>query len=189
MADLKKHTLALCFVGLLVLLKFILIPIMDWQDTLIAEQQLEHRKLNKTLALLKNDSAITKQLTELNILLSDITPLFYKWASEAEFKREEQQKIESQLTKYELTSKRIGWKESFPNEGASILKYSIEYAFEGDGYQVLNYLIELKAEKHLVDTPQMSFSFRGQKAGKLGIISVFIRRDYYMQLKDETNAE
>ncbi|WP_405598796.1 MULTISPECIES: hypothetical protein [unclassified Pseudoalteromonas] len=189
MADLKKHALALYFVGVLILLKFIFIPIIDWQDTVISEQQLEQRKLNKTLALLKNESAITIQLNNLDMLLKEISPLFYQWQSEAEFKREEQQKIEAQLIKYDLKSKRIGWKESFPGEGAPVLKYTIEYSFEGKGYQVLNYLIDLKADKHLVDTPQINFSFRGQKAGSLGIVSIFMRRNYYMRLKDDTDAE
>lgn len=189
MADFKKHALALYFIGILILLKFIFVPLMDWQDVKIAEQQLEQRKLNKTLALLKNESTITSQLNNLDSLLNEVSPLFYKWQNEPEFKREEQQRIETQLSKYDLKSKRIGWKESFPSEGSSILKYTIEYSFEGSGYQVLNYLIDLKASKHLVDTPQLNFSFRGQKAGSLGIISIFMSRNYYMRLKDDIDAE
>jgi len=156
---------------------------MDWQDSVLAEQQLKQRKLSKANTLLNSKNTLAEQAAHLEKMLLDVSPFFYEWQEEAIFKREQQQIIETELAKFDLRSKRIGWKESFPADGQKIIKYNIEYSFDGNGYQVINYLVALKQHSHLTDTPQINLSFRGQNAGELGIISVFISRNYYMQFK------
>lgn len=183
MAELKKHALALYLIGVLILLKFIFVPVIDWQDSVIAEHQLKQRKLSKANTLLNNKATLQEQAANLEEKLLNVAPYFYTWQEESVFKREQQQIIETELAKFDLRSKRIGWKESFPTDGQKVIKYNIEYSFEGSGYQVINYLVALKMHSYLTDTPQTNLSFRGQGAGKLGIISVFLSRNYYMQLK------
>lgn len=180
MKDLKQHTPALLVIVVLVIARFIVVPLLDWQDNTLAEQKLLERKVYKANQLLNHKEQLIEQQALVESAIAKLTPLFYRPEDIDAFKLAEQQKIEEQLNTQSLASKRIGWQTLYQLPGTTIRRLDLEYNFEGEGSQVLQYLLELERDQHLIQTPEFSLSFRGQREGQVGIISVFIRRSYYL---------
>ena len=62
MSELKKYKYPLFLILILCLFKFIIVPIFEWQDTLIAENKLLERKAKKVDGLLADESQLNIDL-------------------------------------------------------------------------------------------------------------------------------
>jgi hypothetical protein len=180
MNDLKKHALALSFIAILFSLKFILIPIIDWQNEQINSVLILERKIAKIENLLLSDDLFNEQHTNLSNALSNIEHGVFSYQEESTFQLQQQKIVESDLLKNALKISSIGWGNVVELDGLPLLQYPLEYRITGKTNKIIEYLIQLKTQDKLPDIKALNLSFRNQNQGELGSISARVRVTYYM---------
>jgi len=178
--DLKKHAVALTIIGFLVLIKFIFIPIFDWQNQQLAEMSLEQRKLEKVKLLMQSREVLSIQYSRLDKRLHKLNKRFYSQQNAEKFKRQQQKTIEAELKAQQLKIKNIGWQTTIENIDAPLTQYSVNYSFSGKGEDVVNYILSINANEKYSQLAVLHISFAKQRKGRLGRLSARLRRVFYM---------
>lgn len=180
MNDIKKHALALSLITLLLFLKFILIPLIQWQDNQINTVAMLERKIEKVDNLLLSDNVLNEQYLALSNALSNLEHEIFLYQEESTFQLKQQKIVESNLLKNILKVSSIGWQNTVELTQLPLLQFSLEYRISGKTNNVVEYLTQLKAQDKTPDIQALNFSFRNQNQGKLGSVSARIRVTYYM---------
>jgi len=180
MNDLKKHSLALSLIALLLFLKFVLIPLIQWQDNQITTVAMLERKIEKVENLLLSDNVLNEQYLALSNALSNLEQEIFSYQEESTFQLTQQKMVENNLLKSELKVSSIGWQNTVELAKLPLLQFSLEYRVSGKTNNVVEYLTQLKAQDRTPDIKALNFSFRNQSQGKLGSVSARIRVNYYM---------
>ncbi|WDE00524.1 hypothetical protein [Thalassomonas actiniarum] len=191
MNDLKKHALALSFIAVLVCIKFVYIPIIDWQDEQLGTLALLERKINKVDHLLTEEEQLTVDHEMSTRQVLALSQGFYHNQDPEPFKRQQQKNIEAELLAHKLKIKNIGWQITMENADVNLNQFSINYTFDGKSEDVINYLLAISANEKFSELTEFNLSFVKQKAGKLGRVSARLRRVFFMDLNQEqmTKAE
>lgn len=171
MAELKQHAWLLSIIGLLLMAKFIVVPIFTWQDTIIAEITLLNKQQHKINSVLEQSSGNGQLLEQVNRVLTQAEPLFTPFKDEASFKLEQQQMIEALLVKYQLRSQNIGWEASKSFDEISVIRYPITLVLSGNSTDIIEFLAALESMSQLIEIASMNVSLKGQRDKKLGQIT------------------
>lgn len=168
MAELKKYALLLSFVVVLLIAKFLVVPIIEWQNAMVAEIRLFEKKQHKISSVLKNN-AYNKQLNkDLNAELEKINQLFYPFQTDAAFKLAQQKEIEALLAKHKLILENIGWKVSSVFAAVSVIQYPVKIAINGKSTDIINFIGELDKYEKYIEVVNFNLSFQGQNNQQLG---------------------
>jgi len=181
MAELKKHAWLLIIIAILALIKFAVIPIFTWQDSLLADITLLEKKQNKIDTLLKYQEAnsrINKQLTQ---LLLPTKALFYPPQKESAFKLKQQEKLESLLAKHNLQVEHVGWQASTPFNKLAMVRYPIEIRFKGKTLNTIEFMTTLEKLIPRIEINDFNISFRGQINQNLGQVTAKITLYLYVK--------
>lgn len=194
MNDLKKHAVALGAIALLVIIKFVFIPILDWQDNALTDIALQQRKVAKINLLVQSKDVLTDQETELIEHLQRLNKRFYSQQNGNSFKRKIQKTIEDDLKLRKLKIKNIGWQTTTDNPIAPLTQYSINYSFSGKGVDMVNYILAINASDKYSQVAVLNISFSEQRQGRLGYLSARLQRVFYMSqlpksLTDSNSSE
>lgn len=180
MSELKKYKYPLFLILILCLFKFIIVPIFEWQDTLIAENKLLERKAKKVDGLLADESQLNTDLENSKVALSSIIKYFYPQQEQQEFRLEQQKKLEKELSKYDLKSTSVGWQNTFEVPDTPLVRFQLQYAFNGDSEKVIAYLLSQQNVSYWQEVETLNINVRRQQAGELGQMSVTARISFYM---------
>lgn len=180
MRELKKHSIALGLITLLLVLKFIFVPLIQWQDIQINTVAMLERKIEKVESLLLADNLLNEQHFVLSSALSNLEREIFFYQDESAFQLKQQKIVESNLSKSALKVSSIGWQTTVVLRKLPLLQFSLEYRVSGKTNKMVEYLIQLKGQDITPDVQALNFSFRNQNKGTLGSISARIRVTYYM---------
>lgn len=158
-------------IGLLILIKYIWLPLWDSKQENWQNQQSLQSNLNKTLALL----AIKQDMSQAHVLMSERL-------AEAEsslestnnlisYKLSTQSNLEKLFKRFDIAISNSTWRDGLINEDIQSLFLDIRYS--GSLIQYLNFLDALQQGEHYsnitIDTNQISIS--GQSPQQLGTVN------------------
>ncbi|MFD1621029.1 GspMb/PilO family protein [Thalassotalea marina] len=186
MEGLQKHTLLLSILATLLVAKFIVVPIIDWQNNKVSEIRLMEKKFNKTHNVIKHASSFKDINEQLNIQLKGLEQLLHTSESESIFKLKQQEKIESLLNNHQLTSQNIGWKPSVSLNEFEIEKLTMSLSLSGDMDKILPFLWAIEVQRPYIEIDSFSITIRGQNQKSLGrATTANLTLNFYHEL--ETN--
>lgn len=180
MNELKQHALMLWLIALLVIIKFLLMPIFTWQAQLIADNTYLEKKQQKVANVLNsnnNGEQLAKQLTN---TLQQANKMFFPFQTAASFKLTQQKNLEALLSKYELKSQNIGWQVSSLLKKIAVTRYSMQVRFTGKATDVIDFIAALEAQQQRIEINDFNFNIKGQRKKSLGRINGRVTLYFYV---------
>jgi len=170
MAELKKHALLIAFIAILIVIKFVLIPVIEWQDNQLQEIRLLEKKQQKIDKVLLNTSKVENLNLQLNKVLLKVNTALFSYQKESIFKLNQQKMLEAMLKKHDLKLDRIGWKTSAEVSESAMIAYRLEMRLKGKTANVIQFITDLESHDKLIEINKFTVSFKGQNNKKLGTI-------------------
>ena len=168
MNELKQHALLLSIVALLAAMKFIVVPIIEWQDAIFMEIQQQQKKLSKVGGVVNKKSELTQQNTELTQALAITEKVFFPTQTESSFQLKQQKMLEAMLEQYKLKSTRFGWKQSTELTDLSVKKYQLQVFLNGQTTDMVKLMAALEQYSPYIEVSEFIFTIKQQKEKKLG---------------------
>lgn len=180
MAELKKHALLLLILIILVSAKFIILPVIEWQNTIVADIKLLDKRSQKvTRVITQNDNTI-----KLNQLLSEEVKrgneLFFPYQTPSKFKLSQQKLIESLLDKYQLKSQNIGWQTSSELTSLYIIKHPLQLRFSGKTLDVIKFIAAIEKLEKNIEVIDFNLSLKKQNESSLGQCNGRVTLNFYV---------
>jgi len=180
MNELKKHTLSIAIIAILVFFKFVFMPIIDWQNEQLSTISMNERKIIKIERLIADEFEIIENKKLVESKLTQFKKFTFSHQPADVFQREQQKIIEAEFESSALNIRSIGWKAQLIIADTPITQFQIEYAFSGEAEKVIDYLLRLESKQPWLDLLNLQLSFRKQKAGGLGNLNARIRVGLHM---------
>lgn len=181
MTELKQHTLLLAFITLLLLAKFIIVPIYAWQDQQLADISLLEKKQAKISAVLTAQDKVTQLNKALDSALKQSENLIFPYQEDAKFKLNQQKTLETLLSKFNLTVQHVGWQAVRSKDHSQFTSYPILIRFSGKTDQVVQFLAAAEMNTQRIEVNELNFTLKGQKANALGRITGSITLMLFME--------
>lgn len=188
MSELKKYKYPLLIIAILCVFKFIIVPVLTWQDNVIAENKLLQRKVDKINTLISDETELTNNLQTTQTELDNVTQYFYQYQPEQAFRLTQQKLIEQKLAEFELKSSTVGWQNVVAIPNTPLTRFQLQYSFSGQSEQVIAYLLSQQQQKQWQEIETLNINVRRQKAGRLGQMTVSTRISFYMLNKELSDA-
>lgn len=168
MNELKQHGWLLIIILILMVIKFIVVPTIEWQNEVIANIQLLERKQGKVINLLENKSENNIVNEKLTSYTEQGNRLFFSYQQDSIFKLSQQKVLESLLAKHGLIAENIGWQASTKLEELSATRYLIQIRFKGEAINVIDFMLAIESQKQLISIKDFNISVIGQNRDTLG---------------------
>jgi len=170
MKELKKHTLSLVMISLLVVIKFILIPVFEWQDGLVSNIQNKNKRLTKINNVLSNNIKTTEDNSQLSENLVKAESFFFPSQSESSFKLAQQQAFEKLMGKHNVKSSNVGWQTTTIINDMELKRYQVNIRFEGALFDVIAMYTELEGLSPWLEIENFNIPMNNKKNDSLGYI-------------------
>jgi len=177
--ELKHNRYAILVILFIASLKFIALPMMDWQDEKVEQLWLLEKRLVKLDSLFENEDLLDEQIAKVNTLLPELESQLYS-LEEGEFKLAKQQEIEKQLSSFDLSLKSFGWLSSVELKDKGLTKLSGELAIEGRTERIILFLAELESSNKYIEVEKFNMNLRRPRQGRPGSASVRINVAFYL---------
>ncbi len=187
MKELKEKAGLLSIMAALFVVKFVLVPVLEWQnDTLANISALEKRlyKINKVLADEKESAGNN---TLLNAELQKIDQIFIPYQSEANLKLTQQKKIEDLIKEYNINLSNIGWQTITDIPELSIKRYSLQVVFAGKAESAVNFINRIESQPYFIGLSEITLTLRGQTKERLGQLRGKLVLEFFVE-NELTNA-
>jgi len=170
MAELRKHALLISLLVILLISKFIVVPIFEWQEQLIIENNSQEKRLAKITRVLTKDGQVNAVNQKLINELEKAERLFFSYQSESAFKLSQQQVFEKLLEKHQLRSSNIGWQTATEYTELALTRYQVNIRFSGQFVDVVAMYTELESSTPWLEIDNFNISTRSGKDGVIGNI-------------------
>ena len=110
----SKHKVLLSVLAVLLLLRFIVVPIFAWQDEKIAQLQSSQQRLTKAENVIERLPQITQELEKLQRSNQQLASYYSTETSMPAFKLKQQQQIEKLFESYNVQVKNFNWAADIP---------------------------------------------------------------------------
>ncbi|MFQ3189628.1 MAG: 5-formaminoimidazole-4-carboxamide-1-beta-D-ribofuranosyl 5'-monophosphate synthetase [Paraglaciecola sp.] len=180
--EFKKHKMALSLIAILISIKYVLIPIFDWQDEQHVEVNLLQKQVSRINRVLHNSQEIEDYSVLLKNTLATSETLFLSAIDSSTFELEQQQWLEGKLKQYELDANNIGWTPPQQYVDSKLLGHNVQLNIDGKTSNVIAFIQELQSQNHYIEIQAFNISFKRQSNLKLGtgrtrLNLVFYRRE------------
>ncbi|MGL1957058.1 MAG: hypothetical protein OCD00_07055 [Colwellia sp.] len=187
MAELKQHAWLLVLLAFLLVAKFIIVPVYQWQDTQLAEISLLERKQGKISSVLKEKNNTAKFKHKLESALQQTDGLFFPFQEDAKFKLNQQKMLESLLSKYNLTVQHVGWQVARSKDSLLLTSYPILIRFSGKTTDAIKFLAAIEMNSQRIGVEEFNFSFKRQSDKALGRINGSVTLMLFMEKELNSN--
>ena len=188
MAELKEHAWLLALIALLLIAKFIIVPIYQWQDKQQAEISLLAKKQNKISKVLKEKDHTAKLNQVLDTVLKQAEGLISSYQEDAKFKLNQQKMLESLLSQFNLTTQHVGWQVDRTKDSPLFTSYPILIRFSGKTTDVIQFLAAIEINPQRIEVNDFNFSFKGQREKTLGRINGNVTLMLFMENKQNKDT-
>ncbi len=171
MAELKQHAWLLSLVAILIIAKFIVVPVFDWQAEILAEITLLEKQQSKITKVLGQKNNTTSANSGLMAALKQAEGLFFPFKTETSFKLTQQKMLEVLLAKYDIRSQHIGWQTATNFKELAVIRYPIQLRFTGKTKDVIDFMVALEAKNELIEINDFNLSLKRQSEQRLGNIN------------------
>jgi hypothetical protein len=168
MADLKKHALLLSIMAMLLVAKFIVVPIFAWQQQVVSDIASKQKKLSKVDNLLAEEQSFTTVNQEFSEQLDLAEQLFYPYQSSAAFKLAQQQYFEGLVTKHQVDLSTFSWQNMSEDKDLQVTRYQVQIKLRGNVSNIVTLLTELESQAQRIEVHNFNISLKGQNQQSLG---------------------
>jgi len=142
----NDRKLMIQIIVVLLLAKFVIVPVLEWQNEQIDIVNRQSKQLNKGLKLLENKSELVEHLGKLRSELQVQSQLIAgKGESAISYQLNVQKQIEALLEKYELTSRSITWLN--PAVKGNTEEHKLELQLKGSLKNFISLIMEIEQQK------------------------------------------
>ncbi|MBE0360565.1 MULTISPECIES: hypothetical protein [Pseudoalteromonas] len=183
MFDLKqpKHQLALGALALLIILKFIIVPLFDWQNEQLSQLANLQKRASKSQNVIINQNQISKSQQQINAQLKAINSLFISYKSEAEFKLAMQQQIEQTIASKQLQINTSSWLPSLLVANGQLMRHQLRLNIKGSTLNYIKLITLLENTAPKAELKTFNINLNGQNNEQLGRVEGTIELAFYMQ--------
>jgi len=171
MNELKKHAVLLSVLSLLLLVKFIYVPIVDWQNALYLNLQQQEKKLTKIDKVLKQKDKVTQANAQLDKLLAIKTSVFFSQAQESKFQLAQQKMIESLFEKNNVKVTKFAWRKTQQLVTLSANHYKVQVNIKGKTSDLVQLMSAVEHYTPYIEVSDFSLKVQRQKNLLLGTVS------------------
>lgn len=165
MNDLREKAPLLLVLIALVAVKFIIVPIIEWQDEKLVEIQTKERQLSKTISVIDREPLVNDALALVKNRTSKQLNFYYAEPSMDAFKLVAQQNIESVFLKQELKVTNFNWTNEIEGD---ISEVRAKVSFEGRTKDLASLQLELALFDKLINVPQFNVYVERMRTDSLG---------------------
>jgi len=178
MDELKKNAWLLSLIVILVVIKFAIVPIFEWQDSQLSEVKLLTKRLNKIEQVLANENENSALNQKLQLTLGKGEKALFIYNTESTFKLAQQKFIQSLLNKHNLKLQNIGFQAQTFIPEFKAMQFSVQVRFTGKTEEAIALVntIEQNEERIAIDKFNLSFKGLGNKSlGRAnGMLTLFL---------------
>jgi len=190
MNELKKHSLLLGIVALLIIVKFIVLPVIEWQNTTVEANQGISKRLIKVKHILNNQTQSESMLARQSKKNDMVKMLFHEDTNPASFKLKMQQIVEKMLKDNEISITNFGWKKQQNIEVINAEENEFQIRFKGKLVDVITLMSKLEIENHLFNITGFNFDVKRQNKENLGYVTGRITIAIYRSINvDKSKSE
>jgi hypothetical protein len=164
----KRQPLLVGLLFLLLSIRFVIVPIIDWQNQSLEQIKSLQKKQQKTQVAIDREADNQMQLQNLESQKVAFNRLFFAAGNEAKFKLERQQWLEALLARHKLKVVNIGWMNSAKMQNVDVFKHSLQFGFEGHGTNIPAFQSEIEDSKEWIQLVSLSISMSKQNKLELG---------------------
>lgn len=170
MNELKKHANLLIVLLILVCVKFIIVPIVDWQNNTIDVINRLESKQYKINRLISEQESLQSASTQVNENLANAEKLLFPFTNDSTFKLINQKMLEEIFNKYDLKLENVGWITSSNLTDIYVIRYPIELQFSGRTEDLIRCIVHFESYAKLIEIKEFNVTFRGQNQEKMGAV-------------------
>lgn len=165
MDNLKEKAPLLLVLIALVTVKFVIVPIFEWQDEKLVEIQTKERQLSKTISVIDREPLVNDALALVKKSTLKQLDFYYSEPSMDAFKLVAQQNIESIFLTQDLKVTNFNWANEIEGD---ISEVRAKVSFEGRTKDLASLQLELTLFDKLFNVPQFNIYVERMKTDSLG---------------------
>lgn len=151
--------------ALLLIIRFILVPILEWQQTQIDSIKSKELQLSKTNHVIDNVAEMNEALQRLTNSNQEKQVRYFEQTSTNAFKLQLQQQVESLFSQYELKITNFSWVTDLPGQ---ISQARAKISFEGSTVSFAKVQIAISQLPKFLNIAQWDLRIVGMNDNKLG---------------------
>ena len=154
--------LGLLIVLILAAIKFIFVPLFEWNADAVSENQILARKIDKARVLWENRESLEARLSELNLQLAHIRTIYPPVSSEdaKKFQLKQQQVIEKIVKGTGIRIKSLSW---LPITSPFLHRIPVKMVGEGSPKDFYEIIRQLEARPEFIEIASLSIRKLGNK--------------------------
>lgn len=176
-----KQQVALGIIGVLLVLKFIVVPLVDWQAEQVNLISNLQKRAAKSQGVIKNQIVIDAQQQQITQQLEQINRLFVAPQKDTEFKLAMQQQVEQLMAKYQLQINNSNWLVSLKVADNTLMRHQLTLNISGKLLNFQKILVELETSTPIIQVSDFNMRIKGQSEQELGQVDGTIELSFYMQ--------
>ena len=191
MFDIKqpKQQIALGVLALLIVLKFIVVPLFDWQNEQLANLANLQKRVSKSQNVIANQTQITQSQQRISTQLKAINSLFINYKPEDEFKLAMQQQIEQTVANHQLQINTSNWLPSILVANGQLMRHQLRLSIKGQMLDFTKLITELESATPKAELKTFNINSKGQNDEQLGRVDGTIELAFYMQQPPKSNTQ
>ena len=188
MFDLKqpKHQLALGALVILIVLKFLIVPLFDWQNSQLAQLANLQKRAVKSQNVIINQSQINQAQQTINAQLKAVNSLFVDYQRESEFKLAMQQQIEQTIANNQLQINTSSWLPSITVANNQLIRHQLRLNLKGKMRDFINLITLLESKTPKAELKSLNINLKGQNNESLGRVEGTVELAFYMHQAPNT---
>ena len=184
MNAIKEQSHLLLILGSILVVKFIFVPIMEWQDSKVIDIQLKKSQLSRYSYLLEQESRLELLKSQLTEYLTSAELRLLSSDSESVFELEKQQLLESLFMQFELETQNIGWQETVTLSEFGLIRRTMNVRLTGKVQSLMDLILAVEALEQKVAISNLSVQIVKQKQNQLGDFRGNVSFDFFVTDKN-----
>ncbi|WP_286271768.1 hypothetical protein [Thalassotalea hakodatensis] len=165
MSTLRNRKNLLLVVALLAAIRFIVVPVFDWQQENIDDITAKATRLNKAENVIARKETLAVSLTDVEKINERTKTLYHSFSSTNEMKLSLQQQVEKKFSQHKVKIKNFTW----PNElEGDIKELRAKIFFEGDTNDIALLHMDLSDQATFFNIVEWTIYIRRMKENSLG---------------------
>lgn len=184
----QRHSALVAVLGVILLIKFGFLPLLEWQESYRQELILEKKRITKAQRVLNNAEQFEQQFSQLEQLHQAQQGLLFSSQPDNQFQLSRQQQIEALLSSYDLRAERINWLAAINVASGQVRQYSVTISVEGKITDILRWHLAVEKQKPLIDIVGFDVRMQRQTDSSLGRGAGEYQFRFYAEGEESDNA-
>ncbi|MCV2883289.1 hypothetical protein OE749_01090 [Aestuariibacter sp. AA17] len=163
-----RYPVLMPLLGILLLAKFAVVPILSWQQEYAERIVYQQKRVAKGEAAIANQAQTASLLKKLQNDVSSLQAQFYPSGDNAALKLKIQKTVEQLASEHNITMSNFGWGYSGEVPDTNISRHVMSFQFSGKTYDLLQFHLALESGEKIIDLSRFTYMVQKQTSGRLG---------------------